>query len=326
MKPEQRNKPEALDHVFYEFKMLHATGLRLSEGISPGERHNVYLESFLIHARCIVEFFCNPNAGYNKMKPCHFVPDYALQSVEDKLKRRIDHEVAHLTYDRKKPGELGNWPIREVAFPLYSLGLHFFQAIQSNDELMAFANNRAETEELIQTFEKELSASKVPGVHQESVGASSPVTMATMGPIPASTSGALPPNGGQLIYLGRKNQPPEAGHTAPPAGMPQGPADFRLPSAARLAPRSRVAGGLDRRTHRVNVEGWWPLPRYSPKGSQPPLRIGAASGAQGTCSLVSPRSFCFRSCQDPAPACSVLQLLCHGYRHERILRQTHLPN
>ena len=68
--------------------------------------------------------------------------------------------------------------------------------------------------------------------------------------------------------LGRSPERSESIPLSPPAFAPRAmarrsqlfPCDpeigTRLPSAACLALRSRVASGLDRRTHRVNVEDW----------------------------------------------------------------------
>jgi hypothetical protein len=179
MNARQRNLPEALDHVLYEFWMLYVTKTRLCQGIPLGALHNVYLESFVIHARCIVEFFCDRDETRSKMKPWHFLPNYPCQPGRHKDLGRMHQEVAHLTYARKKPGEVRYWPVGEVASPLFSLALDFLRAIDSNNVLMSYSDNRARTEELIQKFEGEINTSNVPDAPVQTFGAGSIAPLAT---------------------------------------------------------------------------------------------------------------------------------------------------
>jgi hypothetical protein len=149
------------------------------------------------------------------MKPRHFLPNYPCQQEGHKDIGRMHQEVAHLTYARKKPGEVRNWPVREVASPLFSLALGFLRAIDSNDALMSYSDNRARTEELIQKFEVELNTSNVPDAPVQTFGVDSIAPLATTStPISASTATELTQYGDQLIDIGRTNRPPDVGHPA----------------------------------------------------------------------------------------------------------------
>lgn len=185
MKAAQRNLPDALDHVLYEFKMLELTGRRLCEVRSPGETMSVYLESFIIHARCIDEFFCARTDARNKMRPCHFVDDYPCKSEEHTHIRRMHNEVAHLSYDRKRPEGRADWPVKAVALPLFSVCLDFLRKIEAIDDLMAFADNRTRTKALLGTIGDALKGVGVWGSPSDS--------KATTGFIMTSVASTSPP-------------------------------------------------------------------------------------------------------------------------------------
>ena len=56
MNPKPRNFAEDLDHPLYEMEMMHEAALLLPKA-TPGPNKNAILESFIVHARALDEFF-----------------------------------------------------------------------------------------------------------------------------------------------------------------------------------------------------------------------------------------------------------------------------
>lgn len=99
--------------VAYEVNQFTFSANRSSE-IAMQMRHltmerNAHVESMLIHARCLVDFF-NNHPRLDDLVASHYVSDWspeedggeALAWLEDNLGRFIDKRVAHLTAHRQR--------------------------------------------------------------------------------------------------------------------------------------------------------------------------------------------------------------------------------
>ena len=88
-------------HLPYEIDMLRELYLELLSGKYSQLLHNSHIESFLIHARNLIEFFKNK-------EPCDFDPrlftdesyEPNRQFINSKLLDKINEQIAHLTADR----------------------------------------------------------------------------------------------------------------------------------------------------------------------------------------------------------------------------------
>jgi hypothetical protein len=130
-------------HVCYEYWMLSEAAKRYRTALRRSDRfqHNMLLEAVLLHGRVICEFLFKPiNKKYpNDVRAIHFF-DSPKQWKSDKLEalrqslfpaellERIDRSLAHLTYDRLKPGARG-WHVRAVAGTIQKAWNHFLEQL-----------------------------------------------------------------------------------------------------------------------------------------------------------------------------------------------------
>jgi hypothetical protein len=109
-KPAPHLKEEFLtEHLPYEVSMLRAT-YELARAQKPAAEHNAMVESFLLHARNLIEF-------YKDRPSCDFDPrmftnaSYQLNKdfIPEQLAARINRQVSHLTAKRlsQSADELG---------------------------------------------------------------------------------------------------------------------------------------------------------------------------------------------------------------------------
>lgn len=97
------------EHLPYELTMLRAT-YDLARATKPAAEHNAMVESFLLHARNLIEFFKDrPSCDFD---PRMFtVASYQLNKdfVADALVAKINRQTAHLTAKRisQSADELG---------------------------------------------------------------------------------------------------------------------------------------------------------------------------------------------------------------------------
>lgn len=95
-----------LDHVAYEYVMLHAAAVEMTKPHPPPVNHLVQV-AFLVHARCILGFFLLGIDGPRKDDIT--IRDFCIEEVEipgaeeraRRLRKAIDKTVAHLTKSRK---------------------------------------------------------------------------------------------------------------------------------------------------------------------------------------------------------------------------------
>ena len=92
-----------LDFFAYELWMLQSTADRVLCGSSSDvPTRNALLESFLIHARALIDFFSNKNAKDDDIMASHYVGDHNWELTEllKNERARINKQVAHLTSAR----------------------------------------------------------------------------------------------------------------------------------------------------------------------------------------------------------------------------------
>ncbi len=96
------------EHLYYEIVMLYGATRMLQEGVTDMIVYNALLESFVIHASNILDFFYKPASQPDDAKAIHYVrnvkkwnealPSYA--KYFRKFNRKRNKEVTHLTYKR----------------------------------------------------------------------------------------------------------------------------------------------------------------------------------------------------------------------------------
>ena len=148
------NLPEALDHVLYEMEMLHALPALLEKS-PPGIEQNAYLESFIVHARCLNEFFekkVRDKEGRN-MRAVDFVRKFKAISVDDKLIDRMNREINHLGWTRKKAGTRSDgWKRPEVILSLAPQAIEFLEAVARDAGLYSLPDNKVRIDAVLAMF------------------------------------------------------------------------------------------------------------------------------------------------------------------------------
>jgi hypothetical protein len=117
-------------HLVYEVRMLVASAVELSKHDTANPQSNAFLESFLIHARCLRDFlwgtrskrhgqdafaqdFCEPGTWESERGE---VPP-ALTEIGGR--RRMGRELAHLTYHRTDVSpNAKHWACGDVCFEI----------------------------------------------------------------------------------------------------------------------------------------------------------------------------------------------------------------
>ncbi len=117
-------------HLVYEARMLVSSAVELSKHGIPNAASNAFLESFLIHARCLRDFlwakrtkrnpedafasdFCRPGEWERERGE---VPP-ALTEVGNR--QRMGRELVHLTYHRSDvPADAKQWACGDVCFEI----------------------------------------------------------------------------------------------------------------------------------------------------------------------------------------------------------------
>lgn len=135
-------KPEALSHVLYEMWMMHECFKGLHEGGHSVVSRNLHLEGFLIHARCLYEFFSDKEHRKTDLQPCHFTTaPYPKLSSKAEIYDRMNVEIAHLTHWRKSTINEKHWDTHLVMTAIAPACLPFLQSIKTDKNLLGFENN-----------------------------------------------------------------------------------------------------------------------------------------------------------------------------------------
>lgn len=141
---DEKKLQEISEHLFYEIDMLNITAVKVNNSIrkkifsqdkgdSEGAwRHqieiNCYLDSFAIHARNLIEFFCGKTIeGKNYVRAEHFLESEKIQefkrfihgkkSLLKYVMDKTNHQVVHLTFDRIEPRFQGiskTWDLKKI--------------------------------------------------------------------------------------------------------------------------------------------------------------------------------------------------------------------
>lgn len=98
------------EHYVYEIKMLRTTYQLLSCTTEQG-RANAFIESFIIHARVLIDFF-ESEPKRDDAVAAHFTragtfAAVATKSISRDLRRKMSKQIAHLTYSRGGPDKIG---------------------------------------------------------------------------------------------------------------------------------------------------------------------------------------------------------------------------
>ncbi|MDP2653242.1 MAG: hypothetical protein Q8Q08_04345 [Candidatus Omnitrophota bacterium] len=96
------------EHLYYEISMLYGVSQSLIRGTTHLHIYNAMLESFVIHASVIIDFFYKPQSGPEDAKAVHFMSDVkewrAVLPPIDKdfrdFQKKRNRHVVHLSYDR----------------------------------------------------------------------------------------------------------------------------------------------------------------------------------------------------------------------------------
>lgn len=97
-------------HLWYEFTMFLALTQELSKRYPPGTINNALLESFALHVRNLIDFLYAENLSSDDVYAGDFFPckeDWVkirpqITPLLEKVKKRANKEVSHLTYSRIK--------------------------------------------------------------------------------------------------------------------------------------------------------------------------------------------------------------------------------
>lgn len=138
-----------LHHVLYEIQMMWQTGL-LMRNHRPRAVQNALVESFVIHCRCLTEFFSTkPKRDADGMRATDFIPKFKGLGKHPQV-LRMHKEVGHLSYARKQRGEVRGWNFEETAGPLVLVSTDFLREALKDAALMAHDNNKAEVTKTIE--------------------------------------------------------------------------------------------------------------------------------------------------------------------------------
>ncbi len=110
---------------------------------------NILVEVFALHLRNLDEFFGRKQSNSDYMKPEHFVEWRSDYRSNPEIMRRASHEISHLTYDRKAPGEKEPWDAGKYFEPIRKECIRFLELVSENKELLEFQNNRTKHSEVL---------------------------------------------------------------------------------------------------------------------------------------------------------------------------------
>lgn len=129
---------EASFHLNYEINMLFISRVALSEAknnasgaIKNGYLLNAILESFLIHARNLIDFFYLDSPRPDDVVAEHFIKNWNRQRppVTDLLKNtksQANKHLAHLTYQRRSLDQ-PSWAFERIERDLINVLKKFFE-------------------------------------------------------------------------------------------------------------------------------------------------------------------------------------------------------
>jgi hypothetical protein len=170
--PTSQQKRDALQHVFYEIdQLLNALGLLVKGIVKTNEPAlsnilgNALLESWLLHARILLDFFerSKRSTGRRNREQVELddvlVIDYGFEPCEVEIdpyyRRRLNKDLAHLTYSRgKRELEEKRWPANQIVPPILIRSSEFIRHLLSD----YYQENSAEIQPTKQEWESLLKA------------------------------------------------------------------------------------------------------------------------------------------------------------------------
>lgn len=112
------------EHLYYEIYMLLASSQRLLAKRDDEVVFNALLESFVVHAYNLLDFFYKPQIKPDDAKAAHYIKDFAAwkkvlpayESYFRHFNKRRNREVTHLTYKRLEVrGDAKAWQVRDTS-------------------------------------------------------------------------------------------------------------------------------------------------------------------------------------------------------------------
>jgi hypothetical protein len=157
--PANRDPKEALDHVVYEMEMMWHS-LKAHPHVKEGFAANMALESIIMHARNLDEFFRVKTPKHDNMRVRDFVKDFPLLTGGTSQLEKMNVDVAHLSYHRRRPGDLlrAGWNLRALVRPLMEKSVAFLAHMMKEEVVMLAYNNRERCSSLLAAYESELRA------------------------------------------------------------------------------------------------------------------------------------------------------------------------
>jgi len=143
---------QASTHIYYEIWMLNET----AKIVCPDNLviNNSLIESFGIHARCILDFLCKDTGKEDDILAIDFFDDpkewsqYIKEksSMLDEINTRVGKELAHLTYARLKVTlEEKRWNKKKIVREINVLFKYFLEKIPKSK----FCNELVQLENII---------------------------------------------------------------------------------------------------------------------------------------------------------------------------------
>ena len=107
---------KALDEVYYEIEQLAFTTVL---GTNHQGLANAIIESRLLHVRTLIDFFEQSAQAQDDVLAAHYGFAAAPLPIEEVYRRRLNKDLAHLTYSRttRSPADK-QWPHNRVVVPV----------------------------------------------------------------------------------------------------------------------------------------------------------------------------------------------------------------
>lgn len=125
-------------HISYEIEMFEIAAQRLAKQSLDQFEKNAFLEAFVIHARCLIDFLYPPK----DLKSDDVIVDHFIDNKEkyykfrpkmnylSNIRSRTGKEIAHLTYKRLEvTTDMKPWQIIKIHEELNKVLAHFFNCL-----------------------------------------------------------------------------------------------------------------------------------------------------------------------------------------------------
>lgn len=158
MPPPPHRLEESIDHPLYEMEMLLGAPKEMAFHARGTVTMNSLVESFVVHARCLDEFFSKGRDQTKRnMRAIDFDPQWHPVPSHPKIEK-INREVSHIGWTRKRPGTIGEpWTLPDVILPLAKPALLFLDRVSRRPDLIEFEKNGMKNGERIKLLVQEFS-------------------------------------------------------------------------------------------------------------------------------------------------------------------------